>query len=78
MQKPTWVYFDFIYLFFKISVSVKQILIVYSCLLLQPVKRRYHMNIRIWLTLPLWGEKRISNRLLANMRYIDTIENEIQ
>jgi hypothetical protein len=59
-------------------VSVKQIVIVHSCLLMHTVIYSHRMTTTIRLTLPLVKkEEGLSNPLLANMRYIDDI-NEIQ
>jgi hypothetical protein len=59
-------------------VSVKQIVIVYSCLLMHTViySNRMTTNIRLKLQL-VKKEEGFSNSLLANMRHIDDI-NEIQ
>jgi hypothetical protein len=74
MPKPIRVHFNV-----TTRVSVKQIAIVYICLLMHTVLYRHRLTTNIRLMLPLvkkWEE--LSNPLLANMRYIDDIENEIQ
>jgi len=78
MPKPTRDHFNVTYVL-PTRVSVKQIAIAYICLLMHTVLYRHRLTTNIRLMLPLvkkWEE--FSNPLLANMRYIDDIENEIQ
>ena len=71
MIKPTRVHFIVTYVL-PTRVSVKQIVIVYSCLLMHTVIYSHRMTTNIRLTLPLVKkEEGFSKPLLAKMRYLD-------
>jgi hypothetical protein len=78
MPKPARVHFNVTYVL-PTRVSVKQIAIVYICLLMHTVLYHHRLTTNIRLTKPLVKKwEGFSNPLLANMRYIDAIENEIE